>query len=159
MGRFLSRVLALEKKEKRYSTFSKKTLKKILKIFSGKKEIKGTLGVIQSGLRDWCFSKKDACIPLKVLDIKKSIKRSCQKIRRNIQKICSEKDSFYGLSNISEMKLLLEFSHVLSLVDQAGHGRRRNPRGVFQGRVGAGPARDQPVLRRCFGDGRPPRHL
>ena len=124
MGRFLSRVLALEKKQRRYSTFRKKTVRKILKIFSEKKEIKGSLGVINSGLRDWCFSKKDGCFPLKVLDIKKSIKKSCQKIRQNIQRICSEKDYFYGLSNISEMKLLLEFSHVLSLVDQGGHGRK-----------------------------------
>ena len=125
MKGFLRRILSLEKKKKRYSSFKKKTLRKLLTVMEKKEDAKGSLGVIQLSLRSWCENKKKGtCIPPKVLDLKKSIKLSCKKVRNNINKMCSENDSSYGLSNIPEMGLLLEFSHVLRLVDQGGHGRQ-----------------------------------
>jgi hypothetical protein len=125
MGGFLRRIFSLEKKKKRYSSFKKKTLRKLLKVMAKKEDAKGSLGVIQLSLRSWCKNKKKGiCLPPKVLDLKRSIKLSCKKVRNDINKMCSESDSFYGFSNISEMGLLLEFSHVLSLVDQGGHGRQ-----------------------------------
>ena len=43
--------------------------------------------------------------------------------------------------------------------DQERHGRRRHPGRVLEGRMGAGPGRAQPQIRRGARDGRPPRDL
>ena len=84
----------------------------------------------------WCRQKKSQdCKNFNDEKLRSVLKWGCQSIRDDIQIICSERDSLFGLNEVREMELLLEFSHVLGLADQGRFQRKclKRFKEVFKG--------------------------
>ena len=125
MNRFVGRIQNLNRRAGRYKIFKKKVIKKLLNVISDVKKRDGTLGVLQSTHKLWCRKKTEGvCKKLDYKGMKQVLDWGCKSIREDIEIICSERDSLFGLHNIKEMELLLEFSHVLGKVDQGGFRRK-----------------------------------
>ena len=125
MNGFVGRLEKLTKKGGRYKTFKKKIIRKLMNVISGMKKRDGTLGILQNTYQLWCRENSESsCDKLDNEKVEKILSWGCQNIREDIEIICSEKDSLYGLHNIKEMELLLEFSHVLGKVNQGGFQRK-----------------------------------
>ncbi len=125
MNRFVGRLQNLKKREGRYKTFKKKIIKKLLNVIPDVKKRNGTLGILQSTYKLWCRKKGEGdCKTLDYKRMKEVLNWGCKSIREDIEIICSERDFLFGLHNIKEMELLLEFSHVLGKVDQGGFRRK-----------------------------------
>ncbi len=73
-------------------------------------------------LHDWCIANKKNCRTLKTEEIKAALGDFCNDDKKMMKVVCSEKDSFYGLSAISTPTELIKSSNAFNLINQTGMG-------------------------------------
>lgn len=101
-------------------------------------------------LHDWCIANKKNCRTLSVDEIKSALSGFCGEDIKNIKTLCSEKDSYYGLSSISTPTELIKKSNAFNLINQSGMGEEclRRYGKLFQNKESAYPVlnRQYPLL-------------
>jgi hypothetical protein len=100
--------------------FSKKETAEWLNIFQDSTSL--TTNPAFSRLHDWCIANKKNCRSLKVDEIKEALDGFCKNDVTAMKLLCSEKDSFYGLSNVSTATELIKSSNAFSIINQTGMG-------------------------------------
>lgn len=73
-------------------------------------------------LHEWCIANKKNCRALTVEEIKDALAGFCSSDTKTIKMLCSEKDSFYGLSAITTPTELIKKSNAFNLINQSGMG-------------------------------------
>lgn len=104
----------------RHQTFSKKETEAWLDEFQ--KSTSLTTEPTFSRLHDWCIANKKGCRDISVSEIKEALNNFCVTDTRVIQNICSEKDSYYGMSTIPTPTDLIKKSNAFNLINQSGMG-------------------------------------
>lgn len=100
--------------------FSKKQTADWLDDFQGSTSL--TTNPTYARLHDWCIANKKNCRDLKVDEIKAALSGFCGDDIKSMKNICSEKDSFYGLSGVSTPTDLIKKSNAFNLINQTGMG-------------------------------------
>lgn len=118
--------------ERVYGKFVNQIEKTTVEAFS-KKEVSEWLAKFQDStsltrdpafarLHEWCISNKKNCRSLKTEEINEVLSGFCQDDVENMQLLCSEKDSFYGLTATPTATELIKSSNAYSLINQTGMG-------------------------------------
>lgn len=116
---------------------SKKDMASFLDEFEGSTSL--TSNPTFSRLHDWCIANKKNCRTLKAEEIKEALGGFCNEDKKMMKVLCSEKDSFYGLSGISVATDLIRTSNAFNLINQTGMGEEclRRYGKLFQGKESA----------------------
>ena len=75
-----------------------------------------------SRLHEWCIGNKKNCRSLPEEEIQTAIGDFCKKDTDVIQKLCAEKDQFYGLNQIEKATELIRKSNAFNIINQTGMG-------------------------------------
>ncbi len=101
-------------------------------------------------LHDWCIANKRNCRDLNAQEIKEALGSFCAKDTAAIKLLCSEKDSFYGISGVGTPTELIKGSNAFNLINQSGMGEEclRRYGKLFQTKESAYPtlARQYPLI-------------
>jgi hypothetical protein len=81
-----------------------------------------TIDPVFARLHDWCHAERKNCRNLSPDEIKKALNSICSDDRDLIQKLCSEKDSLYGVSNAEKATELIQTSNAFNLINHNGMG-------------------------------------
>jgi hypothetical protein len=114
-GKFVNEIDKLK-----YQTFSKSDIQSFLAEFYASSSL--STDPVYSRFHDWCISNKKNCRSLSLAEIKTGLGNFCENDKQVIQQICSEKDSFYGLSLIEKPSDLIKTSNAFNLINQSGMG-------------------------------------
>lgn len=114
-GKFVNEIDKLK-----YQSFSKKETEAFIDGFRSSTSL--TTDPLYSRLHDWCFANKKNCRTLSADEIKSALGNFCKDDKESIQLICSEKDSFYGLSQAEKASELIRSSNAFNLINQTGMG-------------------------------------
>ncbi|MBY0416380.1 MAG: hypothetical protein K2Q18_19550 [Bdellovibrionales bacterium] len=123
MKKFLERVYGKfvnEIEKNKTEAFSKKEKMSWMSTFQSSTSL--TNNPVFARLHDKCKSNKENCRTLKDDEIVESLNSFCKSDIKNIQQLCAEKDSFYGLSNVQTATELIKSSNAFSLINQSGMG-------------------------------------
>jgi len=114
-GKFVNEI------DKTYTApFSKKQTADWLDEFEGSTSL--TTNPTFARLHDWCIANKKNCRTLKIEEIKEALGGFCNEDKSMMKVLCSEKDTFYGLSSISTPTDLIKNSNAFNLINQTGMG-------------------------------------
>jgi hypothetical protein len=114
-GKFVNEIEKIK-----YQSFSKSEMANWLEEFQRSTSL--TTDPIFSRLHDWCIVNKKNCRTISLNEIKEGLSHFCGEDTKAIQTICSEKDSYYGLNNISTPTDLIKNSNAFNLINQSGMG-------------------------------------
>ncbi len=81
-----------------------------------------TIDPVYSRLYDWCLAKKKSCKNVSLDEIKNALSAFCASDGELIQKLCSEKDSLFGVSYSEKATELIQSSNAFKLINQNGMG-------------------------------------
>jgi hypothetical protein len=128
-GKFVNEI-----EKKKVEAFSKKELNEWLSSFQTSTSL--TSDPVFFRLHDWCIGNKKNCRDLSVEEIKAVLGDFCAHDTKAIQMLYSEKDSYYGLSNVPSATELIKTSNAFNLINQSGMGEEclRRYGKVFHGK-------------------------
>lgn len=81
-----------------------------------------TTDPVHSRLHEWCMGNKKNCRTLPEKEIEVALGNFCKNDTAVIKQLCSEKDQFYGLSQVEKATDLIKSSNAFQLINQSGMG-------------------------------------
>jgi hypothetical protein len=63
------------------------------------------------------------CQKMSKKSLENFVRRSCKKDQKLLERLCSEKDSLFGMSNIRDAQDILLKSHIMRVINKGGYGR------------------------------------
>ncbi len=77
---------------------------------------------IFSRMHEWCIGNKKNCRALPEADIEVALGNFCKQDTEVIKNLCSERDHFFGLSQIEKPTELIRKSNAFNIINQSGMG-------------------------------------
>ncbi len=122
MKKFISRIkdrhlMGLEKE--RLIKQPKKKVDQWVELLNGQLQSHEFSGIVEKRISHELGGKKSTDLD----ELAKVFDRMCSNEMRNIKRLCSEVDNYYGFSNVGIFTYLLQRSNTIAVINDGGHGR------------------------------------
>ena len=114
-GKFVNEI-----EKTKINSLSKKEMEVVLKTFQESNSL--TSDPLFSRLHEWCIENKKNCRQLSIQSLSEAMVGFCEADTKLIGLLCSEKDSFYGLSQVPLATELIKKSNAFRVINQSGMG-------------------------------------